>query len=163
MFEKLFFRMDEDHSGSISVDEAALFLSFVALDLDVEERMAAFGRADIVKDGSLTRLEFCELCRAELWDMPLSSINVAVDNMITARVAIKNRMANNWKKIADIVDVRARSILPALYLCTMVVLFNLDFRDAYDDPRVVMRTPPAALKNREPRAVPLACTVLRPL
>ena len=33
-FEKLFFRMDEDQSGQISQDEAALFLSFVALDME---------------------------------------------------------------------------------------------------------------------------------
>ena len=47
MFEKLFFRMDEDHSGTISLEEASLFLSFVALDLDVAERMTAFNRASM--------------------------------------------------------------------------------------------------------------------
>ena len=141
-FEKLFFRMDEDHNGAISMDECTLFLSFVCLDLDVAERKVAFDKADVVKDGGLTRLEFCELCRKELWDMPISTIQIAVDNMLTARQAIKTRLASKWQRVAQRVDVESRLLLPATYLITLVFLFNFDFQDRYaTDPRIAMMAP----------------------
>merc|ERR1719262_923489 len=134
--------MDEDHNGAISMDECNLFLSFVALDLEVAELKIAFDRADVVKDGGLTRLEFCELCRKELWDMPISTIQIAVDNMLTARQAIKTRLAHKWQRVAQRVDIESRLLLPAIYFVTMVFLFNFDFTDQYaTDPRMTMMGP----------------------
>ena len=152
-FEKIFFSMDQERTGQISMEEIALFLSFVALDMDVEERSVAFDRANMIKDEHLTRSEFCELCRLELWDVPLSMINLAVDNMLIASGVIKERTSQKWKRVADMVDVRARTILPSGYIVTMIVLFNLDFRDDY------ATNPERAMSTHLPRTHRIATVV----
>jgi len=131
-FEKLFFSIDEDNTGEISEDECTLLFSFVALDMPYDERMKAFMAADKVADGHLTRMEFCELCRTTLWDMPLPTIEMAVENLKCARLALRDRYKNYWQSVAESLESAARPILPSMYIAANVVLFNLDFNDDYD-------------------------------
>lgn len=74
-FEKMFFELDTSASGFISLQTAATFLGFAKIDLSLEERNAAIGRANTSKeDSKLIRLEFVELCLDTLWSVPLAQL-----------------------------------------------------------------------------------------
>lgn len=130
-FERLFFQIDVDQTGLISVDECNLLLSFAALDMELDERERVFRRADYVEDGGLSRMEFVDLCRIELWHVPLEAITIAVDNLHAARNAFKAKWNAHWKEIAESVDAWARGIIPATYVASLLVLFHLNFDDDY--------------------------------
>lgn len=68
----------------------------------------------------MPRFEFCELCRLELWDVPLEAVNVAIDNLTMARSAHRRRYGAYWKNVASNVDVWARGLLPACYVVSLV-------------------------------------------
>ena len=118
-------------SGNISVDECELLLSFAALDMSVDDRRRAFRDADVVLDGSLTRLEFCRLCQKELGHVPISQIEAGVRNLSRAKVAIRNRWQAKWKRVADRIDTYARFTIPPVYIFAMLVLFHVDLTDDY--------------------------------
>jgi hypothetical protein len=95
----------------------------------VSERLEAFKRADVVLDGSLTRLEFCSLCHAELGHLPISQIEAGVRNLQRTKAAMRNKWRAKWKAVADDVDRQFRVWLPSMYTMAMIVLFNLEMGD----------------------------------
>mmetsp|Transcript_37173 Transcript_37173/g.74300 ORF Transcript_37173/g.74300 Transcript_37173/m.74300 type:complete len:350 (-) Transcript_37173:454-1503(-) len=131
-FEQLFFTIDEDNGGKVSDAECNLLLSFCAFDLTFDDREKVFLEADKVADNVLTRMEFCELCRNYLWEVPLPTLEKSAENLRLARQALRDRHKCYWKNMADQLDGYARPVLPSAYIMILVIMLNLDFRDDYD-------------------------------
>lgn len=130
-FERMFFLLDHDAKGVVTLEEAKHFLSFTALDLEASERNEAVERADLSGDRELVRYEFVEMCADLLWDMALPQLQLAVDNFKDAQLMYVTRNLNRWRALSRQVDRRARFYLPATYVCTLILLFNLEFSDDY--------------------------------
>jgi len=130
-FEKLFFDIDDDNTGTVSEEECQLLMSFTALDMAYDERAKVFRNADKVADGHLTRMEFCELCRTTFWDMPLSTIEISIENLKCARMARRDRYKSYWRSLGDSIESYARPLLPSLYIMANIILFSLEFDDDY--------------------------------
>jgi len=130
-FERMFFLLDADAKGYVSLEEAKHFLSFTALDLQPDERSEAVERADFVRDGRLVRYEFIEMCADLLWATPLTQLQLAVENFKDAQQMYLTRNLSAWRAASRRVDRRARFYLPLAFLVSHVVLWNLDMRDRY--------------------------------
>ena len=142
-FERLFFKMDADRSGTINAREAEMLLSFAALDMTYSERKESFRKADFVgADAQLNRLEFMDLCTYELWNVPIPQIELAVENANAVRESHRNMIRAKWRRIAEQVDAWSARTVPFLYGLSQILIFNLDLTDDYDQPgkNVVMGT-----------------------
>mmetsp|Transcript_17534 Transcript_17534/g.44969 ORF Transcript_17534/g.44969 Transcript_17534/m.44969 type:complete len:711 (-) Transcript_17534:131-2263(-) len=130
-FERMFLELDEDRSGFVEKETVSSFLSFMALGMDPARRDDIFEAADMARDGALTRLEFCMVCRDYLWDVPISMLQIAMRNLKDSRDAIKTRNHIYWAATAKSIESWARvTIIPA-YLTVLTVLFQIDFHDDY--------------------------------
>jgi len=132
-FESLFFKLDADMTGTIDVEECFSLFSFAALDMPVAERRVAFETADTVRDGSLSRLEFLQLCAEEIWNVPVAQIELAMENMSATKSALQRKHLAYWGKVADSIDGWARLMIPLAYVAAMLFLFNVDLRDRYEE------------------------------
>jgi len=131
-FERVFFELDEDASLFIDKDECEMLLSFTALDLDPAERGSVLSKYDFNGDGRLNRVEFCMLCEGHLWDVPILTIERAVQNMKAVTKAVARRNNTYWKKVADDVDNWSRVVVPFMYFFALIAVFNLDLSDEYN-------------------------------
>jgi len=76
-------------------------------------------------------MEFCELCRTTFWDMPLSTIEISIENLKCARMARRDRYKSYWRSLGDSIESYARPLLPSLYIMANIILFSLEFDDDY--------------------------------
>ena len=84
-------------------------------------------------------MEFCTLCVDLLWDIPTSTIDLAVENINAARTCRSRRNSTYWKACSESLDFYSRFIVPAVYFLVLGVLFNIDFTDDYaKDPTTLM-------------------------
>jgi hypothetical protein len=134
-FERLFLDLDHDASGLISAEECSAFLSYVALDLDVQQRPTVFHEYDVHANGQLTRMEFCLLCVSRLWAVPINRITLAMANLKDVRRLDDIRRREYWCAVSRDFDRISRLVVPFLYATSLVVVFNLDLteRASIDD------------------------------
>lgn len=134
-----------------------MLLSYCVLGLDSSLRGFVFNTYDANKDGTLTRLEFCEFCRDLLWRVPEPVLQNAMHNLAEARLGKNRANTAYWKAMATKLDKVARVIVPALYFFALAVrasassrailsawpltraftqhpqvVFSLDMSDGYD-------------------------------
>jgi len=132
LFESLFYKIDNDGNGAISMEEADRLLSFCAMGLDPLERKSAFAKYDLVADGELNRLEFCRMCSDYLWSTPSHLLEKMVDNLHKAQGARKACNSSYWTEVGAEIEKKARIVVPLVYAFVMLLLFNLDMRDPYN-------------------------------
>ena len=94
-----------------------------------------FDKFDFVADRRLSRVEFVTMCADVLWNASESLIGHALENISVCRRARATRNNTYWRKVAEESDAWCRMIIPALYLFSLVVLFNVDMTDNYADPK----------------------------
>lgn len=133
-FESLFFKLDISRSGTIDHEECGALLSFTALDMTKEEQEAAFKEAGIQPtDPLVTRMSFVRLCTQELWNVPMTQIDLAVENIRGLRQANLERVRTKWRTVSHTIDRIFSLCTPTLYVISQIVIFNTDFQDDYDD------------------------------
>ncbi|KAL1508391.1 hypothetical protein AB1Y20_004501 [Prymnesium parvum] len=131
-FERLFFLLDLNTSMFVEDSECHALLSFTCLDLDPRDREDIISRHDVNNDRRLNRMEFCRLCADHLMDVPIHNIKVAVENIRDVRSSNTRRNSAYWKKAAVQLDVWSRTIVPAIYVLALGILFNIEFYDEYE-------------------------------
>lgn len=152
-FENLFFRIDENMSGSVSEEECFSFFTFAALDMHANRRRAAFTDADSNKDGFLSRLEFCQLCIDELWNVPIQQLDLAIENVHSARTALARKYRAQWQKFSGSIDTYARVAIPTLYILSQFIIFGLELDDRYlEDPTIEMGQQAVVVRGFNPLA-----------
>ena len=137
-FEHLFFVMDENSDGILSIRDCKERISFLALEHEESEIDSKLEAADKDHNGQLTRLEFCELCVDCLMSYPIVLLRLAHDNFVLADSQDKRGTAAYWKAIGNKMDWWCGAILPWTYLTILAGLFNLTMTDDYMDPNTEM-------------------------
>ena len=66
-----------------------------------------------------------------LWAVPCERIETALLNLADSRSAARRRNSAYWKKVAATSDRRSRTIVPTLYVTSLVVWMNVDLTDNY--------------------------------
>lgn len=132
-FESAFYTLDENASLFIDEDECDLLLSYAALDLDPLARRKVFQTYDLVADGKLNRVEFVTMCVEQLWHVPIAQLKTAMENMNVARKSQTRRNASYWSSVATKTDHISRTCIPLLYLLALIIVFNLELSDNYDE------------------------------
>jgi hypothetical protein len=61
------------------------------------------------------------LCEGHLWDVPILTIERAVQNMKAVTKAVARRNNTYWKKVADDVDNWSRVVVPFMYFFALIV------------------------------------------
>ena len=130
-FESLFYKLDEDVSLSVDMEECDLWLSYAALDLDPMSRERLFEKYDFIADGRLNRVEFVTMCNEILSHVPMEQLQLAMDNMTTARKSRARRNRKIWRNTAASCDIWARYFIPVLYFMCLLIVFNLKLTDNY--------------------------------
>ena len=133
-FERMFLDLDEDSDGYLTADMIYGMLSFCSLEMDQGKRRKMFEQADLHKDESLTRLEFCLLCRDAIWDVPISRLQLAMQNLKDIKHAKVTRNQKYWKETAKFLEHLARYYVIPMYITALVLLFVINFEDDYDIP-----------------------------
>lgn len=105
---------------------------------------------DLNDDGRLNRLEFVQLCVSEMWHVPLAVLERAAQNMKDAKMGHQRRAAAYWRALATRTDSWSRVAVPCLYVLSLLVLFNLELSDEYQQPNTPMfdGLGPAAINER---------------
>jgi len=127
--------LDEDCSLQIERDELESLLSYAALDLQPGERADIISTYDLNGDGTLSRIQFCEMCMGELWDVPIAQLERAVKSMQSVKSGAKRRAKAYWSRLAAKTDDWSRIVVPVLYIIALVVVFNLELTDDYGSAR----------------------------
>ncbi|KAL1520081.1 hypothetical protein AB1Y20_023556 [Prymnesium parvum] len=137
-FERLFYLIDKTSEGWVSLEDVSVLFSFAALHLTAGERMAIINRSDEGGDRRFLRSEFIQVCVAALWNEPLSTIEMAMQNFEDSRHMFERRFQHKWRRAARRLDRMARS-LPLLYTALLVLLMNIDLTDGYmEDDKLLM-------------------------
>jgi len=138
-FEKLFFEVDSlDASGFINMEECEALLSYTALDIEPTERAQVFKNHDHNGSGLLNRVEFCQLCFNHLWNVPFQRLDHAVESLKNAHSGPARRNVARWQRVARRSDMLSRTVIPALYVLALIVVFAVDFSDNYEEPGAEM-------------------------
>ena len=134
-FEKLFFDMDTRVVGWVDLRDVSRFLSYVALDMSLEERIAWITGCLAVRndDAKITRPEFLAICLEKLWNYPEEVIEKAAENFTRAQQIFSEAPNKKWQRIAMNIDAQWRWILPVTYTLMISFIFNLEIDDGYDD------------------------------
>jgi len=83
----------------------------------------------------LQRIQFCEMCMGELWDVPIAQLERAVKSMQSVKSGAKRRAKAYWSRLAAKTDDWSRIVVPVLYIIALVVVFNLELTDDYGSAR----------------------------
>ena len=137
-FEHLFFVMDENSKGTISVENCKERICFLALEHEESEIDSKLEAADKDHNDQLTRLEFCELCVDCLMSYPIVLLRLAHDNYVLAASQGRRSDAAYWKAIGNKMDRWCGVIFPWTYIIILASLFNLTMTDDYMDPNTEM-------------------------
>lgn len=97
LYERMFFLIDQGAQGQISIEDAARFLSFAAVEIRPEERRELVKAADTTSDGALVRWEFVQLCARTLWNVPVETLEMAQQNYADAQSFFERRNSHRWK------------------------------------------------------------------
>mmetsp|Transcript_54036 Transcript_54036/g.126832 ORF Transcript_54036/g.126832 Transcript_54036/m.126832 type:complete len:689 (-) Transcript_54036:31-2097(-) len=130
-FENLFYLLDSDSNGLITVDEAACMLSFVNLGLSrtmLEEILNTAWSPKVLFDCG----DFLEICLELMWTTPFQEIKLGAENYICSKNRHTKRCHTYWLEWSKAVDKWSRFWLPLLYTTALGFLLNLDMRDSYD-------------------------------
>ena len=130
VFEKLFFQLDQDGSGWVSLLDVGAFFSLARLDIAPAVREQLLENADSEKDQMIVRMEWMELCVALLWDTPESSLDLAASVFEAQKSLEQRRAMHTWHKLASRIDRTCR-LTPLVFLCCLIALLTLDVRDDY--------------------------------
>ena len=130
-YEKLFYKLDDDHNQYVDFEECTLLFSYSMLDLDSAKRKEIFDKHDKSKDGRLNRKEFVELCKNYMGHVSIETLDDAVENMRLAREGKEKANRAYWEEIGNTLDEWARIIVPATYILCLCILFSIDFSDEY--------------------------------
>lgn len=121
---RLYLDLDDNSNGYVTSEECGMFLSFVALDLDVSRRPATFYQYDLHANGQLTRMEFCLMCCDVLWHVPLPRLVEGMSNLKDVKRLEAQRCNTYWNAKAEAFDSVARITMPVLYCIALVLIFN---------------------------------------
>ena len=130
-FEQLFFMIDLDAKGWISLEDAQQFLSFTALNLTLKDAKNKVKAADTEQDEKLVRYEFIEMCIDLLWDVSMDQLDVAVKNYKECQAMYERRNTIKWRALASRIDSFARIWVPLLYTALLIAIFHMDMQDEY--------------------------------
>ena len=130
-FERVFFELDDDLSAAIDRSECESFLSFCLPTMEPGKRVEQFNRHDIAHDAKLSRLEFLELCVDLLWEIPMTSLSMAMENRRLSRKQQQLKSKKKWQTLADRIDRWCLVCVPPTYATIMLILFHVDLEDDY--------------------------------
>ena len=123
--------LDRDSTLFVEANEIEALISFTCLDMDPRERGTMMQMYDTSGDGKLNRSEFCLLCIEQLWDIPIRSIELGVENIQDAATSVKRRNKAYWSMMSAKLDAWSRIIVPVVYMLSLVLVFNIDLTDDY--------------------------------
>ena len=130
-FEHLFFDMDDEAKGSVELATCVKRVAFLAVLHSEAECQQLVGKADVHKDGALTRLEFCELCVELLMAYPLELLRRSNENFELARTQTQRAVQAYWKNLSEQMDSFFSKVIPVVYVVVLGVLFNMTMTDDY--------------------------------
>jgi hypothetical protein len=139
-FEKLFFVIDVESKGGLTIKETSRALSFLAFDIPPAERIRIMKSADVNGDGELQRWEWVELCVAVLWTYPIDQLEMAASNFVSAQAAKQEANQLKWKALGKKIDQICRFWVVVSYVLVLGLLFNVQFHDPYAWPGFVSKS-----------------------
>ena len=131
-FETIYYKLDRESRGYLFVEELRVFLSYAAMDMPIDTRVAAIRGAVGEQMLMIAKAPFVRLCSEMLMDSAEELINLAVENCNFAAEAAKACETAKRLNSAYAIDEHAKILLPSLFLFMMVLLFGLEFTDGYD-------------------------------
>ena len=131
-FEKLFYLIDNDSNGYVTLIEMDKLLQFLALELDEGARMHMLLTLDDESDGLVQKDEFVQACVILLWNVSQSQLTWASNNYIEAATTKDERNTFYWQKAAKQVDRLARVWICSIYFLVLVYFWALVMSDNYD-------------------------------
>ncbi len=126
------------------MDELRTFLSYVAMNLPMAERIAAIRsvrrramEADTTEDmwgrrgNTVSRVEFVRVCSELLWDTPDDVLEAACAAYKAAVTSVCVSSESYWTKLSQKIDEEARLYIPGSFLMCLFLLFGANFEDDY--------------------------------
>ena len=129
-FEALFFRMDTEMCGYLTVVQVRAMLNFTAYHATLKQIDDWIQACDDDADGRFVRFEFVVLCCLALWDVPIEHIESGFSNYHASMSQQKEQMKQYWKKRALLVDTYSKVALPTIYILLMALIWCVDFDDS---------------------------------
>jgi len=133
-FEHLFYQLDLDYLGFLTVEEVGIMLTFVRLGMSAQDSVQVLSEVHRAMDDRLSRGEFVDLCVHAFWRVPFEEIKMGADNYISAKTNRLKRLGARWLRLAKWVDQWSRFWIPLFYTTALGVLVQLDMRDRYQEP-----------------------------
>ena len=130
-FENLFFDMDDEAKGNVALATCVKRVAFLAVLHSEADCKQLVEKADVHKDGVLTRLEFCELCVELLMPYPIELLRKSNENFELATTQSKRAIQAYWKSCSEQMDSLFSTIIPAVYMIVLGILFNMTMTDDY--------------------------------
>jgi len=124
-FEKLFFIIDSDSNGYVLLEEMERLLSFLAVEIGNNERIALIKLLDDEGDQLVQQDEFVQACILLLWNVPQSQITWAAENYIEAYTTKIDRNLHYWRRCAKQLDKLARVWIVTAYIVSMFWIFSM--------------------------------------
>ena len=129
-FELLYFMLDVDKSGGLTLDEATKALSYLAPEMSYRDRLPMMLAVDD-GDGQLQRWEWVELCVSALWHYPIAQLEMAAKNYQFAYSYKLETNRQKWRAVAKRVDAYSRFFVIMAYAVVFGLLFGVEFTDPY--------------------------------
>ncbi|CAK9056001.1 unnamed protein product [Durusdinium trenchii] len=129
-FENLFYMLDSDSNGLITVEDACCMLSFVNLSMS-RQALKGFLEENWPEHKRFNCSDFVEICVELMWVMPFHEIKMGAENYMSSYNRFTKLCANYWLSWSKTVDRWSRFWLPMFYFCALGILFNLELTDDY--------------------------------
>ena len=113
------------------INGAAAKKAFTLSKLRSATLAAVWAQSDLDRDARLNRVEFVTMCNEILSHVPMEQLQLAMDNMTTARKSRARRNRKIWRNTAASCDIWARYFIPVLYFMCLLIVFNLKLTDNY--------------------------------
>ena len=133
-FERLFFLVDSDSNGYVTLQEMDRLLSFLALESSDNARLRLLKVLDDEHDGMIQQDEFISACMLLLWNVPQEQLQWAADNFIQAVTTKTDRNSHYWRKCAKRVDELSRLWICSAYAIYLGWVYSLRMYDIYRQP-----------------------------
>jgi len=131
-FENLFYMLDSDAHGLISLEDACCMLSYVNLERS-RKSLEEFVQEQWPGQTRFNCSSFLEICIELMWMKPFQEIKMGAENYSSSYSRREKLCANYWLHWSKRIDRWSRLAFPVLYTSTLAVLANLEFTDDYLD------------------------------
>eukprot|EP00438_Fugacium_kawagutii_P007260 Skav221919 [mRNA] locus=scaffold5163:65683:67398:- [translate_table: standard] len=130
-FEKIFYSIDSDANGSISLEDACCMLSYVNLDMS-RKTLEHFMAEHWPGHERLACSDFLEVCVELMWMKPFQEIKMGAENYNSSYLRHSKLCSTFWLGWSKTVDRWSRFLFPTVYTCLLAVLGNLELTDEYE-------------------------------